>query len=215
MTHSPLTVDEITSDIRHAAEHMRRFGLAVLGRAVHSATFSDMGAPFVHAMAVLGAAHGAEIVLKARIAEEHPLLIFEKIPTKKKAQGHLALEHLLEHGVSIMYSDLPERLWAATGIRMGNEADFFEFGRLRNVIQHFAVPNRPLSDEVLRFVFNVVEPLINQFWNESAAYAAVEWDEAIVEDGYLGERLKELGVTSGKFVREVIEVFESQNSDSP
>ena len=48
---------------------MREFGPCVLGRAIYDSTFSEMTRPFAHALAVVHAAHGAEIVLKARVAE--------------------------------------------------------------------------------------------------------------------------------------------------
>lgn len=48
---------------------MREFGLAILGRAVYDLTFSEMMAPFKHSMAVGLAAQGAEISIKARIAQ--------------------------------------------------------------------------------------------------------------------------------------------------
>ena len=62
-------------DTREVAAHMKELGLTVLGRAIHDSTFSETMRPFAHGLAVVHAAHGAEIVLKARIAQEHPLLL--------------------------------------------------------------------------------------------------------------------------------------------
>ena len=45
-----------------------------------------------------------------------------------------------------------------------DKIDLFQrFGRLRNMIVHFAIPNRDLRCEIFRFVFGVMEPLIQRF----------------------------------------------------
>lgn len=123
-------------ETRELAAAMRDFGLAVLGRAAKDSTFSEMAAPHVHALAVALAAQGAEIVLKARIAEEHPLLIFTRIPEAPDQSSMLEIDHLLEHGRTHQYVDLPRLLWATTGERMspGAVSHYEEFGRLRNTV---------------------------------------------------------------------------------
>src|SRR3989442_1022235 len=127
-------------DTREVAAHMREFGLSILGRAVYDATFAEIGRPFAHPLAVVTAAHGAEIVLKARIAEEHPLLIFRKLPSPTSTAGSLTIAELFEHGRSAEYEDLPALLWASTGYRLSRQESYFAFGRLRNKIVHLAVP---------------------------------------------------------------------------
>jgi hypothetical protein len=181
-------------DTRQVAEHMMDFGLTVLVRAAYDATFSERGRPFVHALAVGQAAHGAEIVVKARIAEEHPLLVFDRLPKSTNTSGHLTLVELFQYGRTIQYQDLPERLWAATGIRMADTEAFQKFGRLRNQIIHLAVLNRELSTETLKFLFEVMEPVVQDFWDESIVPRAEEWDDVIVTDGYLREQLVKIGI---------------------
>jgi hypothetical protein len=79
-------------------------------------------------MAVAIAAHGAEIVTKARIAQEHPLLLFNQLPKSTNAPGQLTVTELFEHGRTIQYSELPETLWATTGIRMARVDQYQRFG---------------------------------------------------------------------------------------
>ncbi len=69
-------------------------------------------------------------------------------------------------GKTIQWSDLPERLWATTGILLPNKSKFFEFGKLRNGIQHFAPPqsNSDIGGSTLSFVFDVIDPFINDCW---------------------------------------------------
>ncbi len=82
-------------DTGQVADHMREFGLTALGRAAYEVTFNEMTRPFAHAMAVGHAAHGAEITIKARIAEEHPLLLFTILPKSTKAEDQLTLKESL------------------------------------------------------------------------------------------------------------------------
>lgn len=173
---------------------MRQFGLAILGRAVYDVTFSEMSRPYAHAMAVGHAAHGAEIVIKARIAQEHPLLIFNNLPKSTTTRGQLTIAELFQHGRTIQFHELPEVLWATTGIRLEKAEKFKAFGNLRNTIIHFAAPNANLRCETLHFCFDVMEPLVQQFWSESLFYYAGEWDEVTVADGYLIEQLEDCGV---------------------
>ena len=56
--------------------HMIDYAMTAVGRAVVDATFSEMARPHAHAMAIVLAADAAEVLVKARIAQEHPLLIF-------------------------------------------------------------------------------------------------------------------------------------------
>jgi hypothetical protein len=173
---------------------MQEFGLAILGRAIYDATFSEQTRPFAHALAIVHAAHGAEMVLKARVAEEHPLLIFSKLPSPNSTADVLTIAELFEHGRSYDYSELPNLVWAASGYRIPRVDQYQAFGRLRNAIAHFAVPEIELDREVLRFCFEVMEPFVDHCWKQSAIPYAEEWDESIVSDGYLQERLKDAGI---------------------
>ena|SRR3989442_360528 len=177
-------------DTREVATHMREFGLAILGRALYDVTFSEMMAPFAHAMAVGHAAHGAEIALKARIAQEHPLLVFSNLPKSTTTPGDLTLSELFEHGRTIQYQDLPEVLWAATGFRMERVEQYQQFGKLRNSIIHFAAPEADLACATLKFLIEVMEPVVQAFWNRTILESAHIWDEAIAKDGYLEEQLE-------------------------
>ena len=117
-------------------------------------------------LAVLQAAHAAEILLKARIAEEHPLLIFSDIPRSIKVnEDKLSFRSLVESGKTLQYNELPERLWATTGYKIKDDNLYQNFGKLRNNIQHFATPkDRNLTQEILNFIFGIIDPIIHDFW---------------------------------------------------
>ncbi len=124
---------------------------------------------------MLQAAHAAELLIKARIAQEHPLLIFEHLPrSTQTAAARLDLEDLFRQGRTLQWADLPERLWAATGIKIPNKDAFDAFGKLRNGVQHFApAPGCDAAEETLRFVFGVIDPFIHEAWG----LFAIDWDE--------------------------------------
>ncbi|MET3076140.1 hypothetical protein ABXV16_10310 [Pantoea leporis] len=122
---------------------------------------------------VLQAAHACEIFLKARLAQEHPILIFESLPKStaecvNKTTGLLDFESLLEKGHTIAYSELPEKVWAATGKKINNIKLYNDFGKLRNSIQHFAAPNRDVSLLTSHFIYEVIDPFINSEWGMCA-----------------------------------------------
>ena len=192
-------------ETRRIAKHMRDFGLAVLGRAAYQCTFSDTGAPYAHAMAVLQAAHGAEIAIKARIADEHPLLIFNGLPKSTSTDNLLSISELFENGRTINYNELPEALWAATGIRIDRIQQYLQFGRDRNTIMHFAAPEEDWEDITLRFLFQVIEPLVHQFWGESIIPHISVWDEVAVSEGYLEERLNNCNIEIMPAIRMAID----------
>jgi len=146
----------------------------------------------MHELSVLQAAHAAEILIKARIAEGHPLLIFEQLPRPTRADtSELELRHLFEKGRTVQYSDLPDRLWATTGMRITNVETFNAFGRLRNTIQHFAPPNHvDCSQETVEFIYEVIDPFINECWG----LFAVDYNEDDEPYVYLVENLIRNGV---------------------
>ena len=116
---------------KELTEHMRDFGIHMIARGVVNATFSEMHNPYSHAMSVVHVAHGTEIIFKAKIAEEHPLLIFSKFPKSKQlANSKLDILDLLDSGQTIMYSELPERLWATTDYKIEKIDLYNEFGKI-------------------------------------------------------------------------------------
>lgn len=146
------------------AEKMKRLGLAALSQARYNLHFMDFHSEFESELGALQAAHTAEILIKARIAEEHPLLIFEKLPHSSSIDEQLLdFKHLFKNARTIQYSDLPERLWATTGIKLKDIDLYRQFGYLRNSIQHFAVPDS-VDVSAIDFIYKLIDPFINDCW---------------------------------------------------
>jgi len=165
------------------ASQMRDFGLSMVAKGVVNATFTEHGEPYSHAMGLIQVANGFEILIKSKIVEEHPLLIFTKIPKEANLlDGNIKMEDLIEHGQTIMYSALPDRLWSTTGYKIEPVELYNKFGRIRNQIIHFAIPNISLSELTLEFTFKVIEKAINTWWDITILDYAQEYDDAFIEN---------------------------------
>lgn len=144
---------------------MRQLGLGSMQHAMRLCLYHGGDNGWWSELSVLSAAHAAEILIKSRIATEHPLLIFEQLPRPAAGRrDHMHIGDLFEKGRTVQFADLPERLWATTGLRLPREDIYQSFGRLRNMIQHFAAPNLELSQRTLEFIVNVVDPFIGEQW---------------------------------------------------
>jgi len=116
-------------ELRAIHDHMLKLGKAALAHASYHACFHSFEGEMWEELSVLQAAHAAEIFIKARIAQEHPLLIFEKIPRSTQVDLELlSFKDLVKSARTIQYSELPERLWAATGIKILNVELYKSFG---------------------------------------------------------------------------------------
>lgn len=110
-------------ELKSVSSHMVRFGLNALAHANCHANYHSMHNEAWSQLAVIQAAHAAELLIKGRIAQENPLLIFEKLP-KSKDNIKLSLKDLFEDGITYQYSDLPKKLLASTGISLANVNKF-------------------------------------------------------------------------------------------
>lgn len=158
-------------------------------------------------MCVVHAAHAGEVLLKARIAQEHFLLIFDKLPETSQKQELLTLPILLEKGQTVKYSELPSRLWATTGIRMDGSEKFLNFGKLRNQIIHCGIGTKnDLDIETIRYCLEVIDPLVESFWRRSVI-DFIKNDPFLSEQIYLGfleGSLLEKGFSMDRRLRDLI-----------
>lgn len=97
------------TEIINMADHMKHLGQSLLGHSLEHSVFSAMGNSFWHAFGVLHAAQAAEILIKAAIAKEHPLLIFSELPKVGKNNSEkISIDQLLQKGKTLQYSQLPD-----------------------------------------------------------------------------------------------------------
>jgi hypothetical protein len=81
---------------------------------------------------------------------------------------------MIKKGKTHDFEKLPQILWAATGNRIRDKESFDTIRNARNAIQHFCAPEKiDLSKTSLRFIYNVIDPLIN----ETFGLFAIEYHE--------------------------------------
>jgi hypothetical protein len=85
------------------------------------------------------------------------------------------------------------------------------FGKLRNTIIHFAVPNQDFASETLQFLFQVMEPLVRRFWGKSILPYAGEWDDVTVAEGYLEEQLLRCNIEITPELRAALDAEKADN----
>ncbi|MBD1842801.1 hypothetical protein H6F89_05125 [Cyanobacteria bacterium FACHB-63] len=188
---------------KDVSKNMRRTGMLLFRDAFLEALQGE------RRMCVVHAAHAAEILLKARVAQEHFLLIFSRLPKSDPNKDALTLAALLENGRTFSYEELPDQLWATTGIRIERLNQYREFGRLRNQIIHFSTANaKELNLLTLRYSLEVLDPLVESFWGRSVI-DFIENDPFI----YLpAERLENLIRQSGCAIDERLRRILGENS---
>ena len=94
------------------------------------------------------------------------MLIFEQTPKPNlETAPDLTYQQLVERGRTFQYFDLPDRLWATTGLILPELELYREFGKLRNAVQHFSPPQDVnLSQKTLEFTFGVIDAFIHECW---------------------------------------------------
>lgn len=178
------------AELQEVSTHMLKLGLGALSHANWHATTMSFENRFWPELSVIQAAHAAEILIKARIAQEHPLLIFEHLPKPESSDTQLTIDQLVKGGRTYQYSDLPGRLWATTGNRIPNRQAYDEFGRLRNAIQHFTSPKQDCSYAALEFIYGVIDPFLRECWGLFAVdYTGQADDQKYLVEALIGQAI--------------------------
>lgn len=165
-------MNELFKDVHR---NMKELGLGALMHANRHAAYNNNCANDKWGeLAVIQAAHAAEILIKAKIAEEHPLLLITQYP--QISNDDLSLNDLLLKDThSIEWHKLNHYLWATCGMKIHNHEHFKKFGQLRNGIQHLGMRPSNISPnlETLKFIYSVIDPFINECWG----LYAIDFDE--------------------------------------
>jgi len=154
------------NSVENIAQTMKMKGIFLFRDALIEALNND----FDTRKCLVHVVHAAEIILKARIAQEHPLLIFTEVPKLNPAKTSLTFVDLLENGHTLSYDKLPDRLWAATGIKIENEnlETYKQFGKIRNQIIHTSMTSAEVPNaQIWLYSFKVLDPLVRLFWGHS------------------------------------------------
>lgn len=169
------------SDLKDIPNRILSVALGALTQANQHAVYYDPGMDHWHDMSVLNAATAGELLIKAVIAKEHPLLIFRDLfQLDDPNNSDLTIEHIVSHGKTYGLEHLPKLLWVVTGERIPDPESFEKLRKARNAIQHFVSPaEEDLRRLVLEFIYKNVDPFLYRHFNR----CAVEFHED-VDIGY-------------------------------
>ena len=188
----------------HVAKQAKKLGLTALENALSTTFMLNGNNPYWHYLSVLQAAHATELIIKAKIAEENEELIYEKDKLGRSTKR------------TIKYSDLPVVLKMLNDrqYELPSRNKFDKFGKLRNEIQHLAVPdeNHNLHKEAADFIFSVIDPLMHNFWGDSVLnYLSEEIDYL---DKFVFSDLNRLGIECCNIPDELQEVAQLAKSQA-
>lgn len=163
---------------------------AALAQANNHAVFHDHLIGARDHISVLNAATAGELFLKAIIAKEDPLLIFEKV--FRFDNGTVDFKKTIEKGRTCKFGNLPNLLHRATGDCISELNLFENLQDVRNSIQHFIAPNVNFRTLTLEFIYKVIDPLIYKHFGMCAIEYHEDWSigydylvETIIENELL------------------------------
>ncbi len=142
--------------------------LGALIQANHHAVFYDQYSSGWPETAVLSTATAAELVLKAIVAKEHPLLIFRDLfDLENPLHEEITVERLIERGRTYGLEHMPKLLWVTTGERIPDQKLFEKLRLTRNSIQHFCAPTNvgDLRDLARQFIYKNIDPLLKRHFS--------------------------------------------------
>ncbi len=159
--------------------------LGALRHANTQAVFFDPGNEHWGNTSVLSAATAGELLIKAIIANQHPLLIFKDIfNIDDNASAEMPLDRMIDRSKTHDFQNLPSVLWAVCNERIPDKESFDRVRRVRNAIQHLFHPDglnnygAAARDISLNFIYKNIDPLLNMHFG----LYAIEYHE----DHHLG-----------------------------
>lgn len=160
---------------------------AALSQANTHAVFLDPGKEHWGNMSVLNAAQAGELFMKAAIAFEHPLLIFQNVfDFDDSSSTEIDLERLLQKAKTHDFQHLPKIMWAVLKERLADVESFDKIRRMRNAIQHFYHPagfdhyGHQAKAVSLDFIYKNIDPFIHRHFG----LYAIEYHEDDLAIGY-------------------------------
>jgi hypothetical protein len=159
-------------ELINIADRLKAYGLTSLAYAQQHILLYENDDPYWHNFAVLQTAHATEIILKAIIAEQHPSLIFRDFPRLIRDFEDKSISFkLFEDGETLSYDQLPDKLWETRKYKLKGEHIYRRFGKLKNTIPYIFIQEQQNSNqEILTFIYEVIDPLIQDFWGLYAVH---------------------------------------------
>ena len=151
-------------------------------------------------LCVVHVAQSAEILLKARIAQENLISIFSnpsEINLKNNNLTQLEWLELVENQHTLKYWQLPGKLLETVGINIKRERieQYQKFGKLRNAIVHLGSSREQKLDKItIRYSLQLLDPLVESFWGRSVfdfiRYDLMSEYSSLLAQGFLETKIK-------------------------
>jgi len=143
-------------------------GYSALAQANTQAVYDGPESEGSDALSIVSSVFAGELIIKAIIAKQHPLLIFKNLfELGPSDTSPISIEKLLLKGKTYTFGELPNLLWTCTGYQISELILFREIQKARNAIVHFCSPDDPdLKLLSLQFLYRVIDPLLKQHFDE-------------------------------------------------
>jgi len=145
-------------------------GFSALAQANTQAVYGGPGTEGSDALSIVNSAFAGELIIKAIIAKQHPLLIFKNLfELGPSDTSPISIDRLLLKGKTYTFGELPNLLWSCTGNQISELELFREIQQARNAIVHFCSPeDENLKLLSLNFLYKVIDPLLKDHFRECA-----------------------------------------------
>lgn len=166
-------------------QNMTTIGLAKLARAVAEVTLEESHSNFPVALAFLDSMTAAELLIRARILEVEVQNGMNSL--QSEAVSALRLNELVYGSSRLSFIRLPQELEKISGYSLNKPQVYLEMSHLRSLIFREFLSPENLVKPTLRFAFEVIEPMLIEFWEEIILLHVPEYDFEIDQhiEGYL------------------------------
>jgi hypothetical protein len=182
---------KMRDQFKEISKNMIDFACSVASVSIYQCIYMPM-IEYQEATAVSLMAQAIEIILKARLAQEHPLLIFEKVPKYDPKKD--SIEQLFLDGKTVSYLELPNMLQLTLGYSLSDAKLYKDLWNKRSQLIHFGIHKNDydISEIVLGAGIKILEPVLHQFWGRTIfdtlgdldTYAQGNFIEACVNYGF-------------------------------
>lgn len=148
--------------------NMITIGLALLARSVAEVTLENRDSDFSITLAFLDSMSAAELLIRARILEVEV--------EKNEAVSELRVNELVYGSSRLSFSRLPQELEKTSGYSLNKLQVYLEMTHLRSLVFTEWLSPEKLVKPTLCFAFEVIEPMLIDFWEEIILLHVPEYD---------------------------------------
>lgn len=202
---SPDGIVDFLGNQRRGARRAKEYGIRLAARAIYECVYGESNGNWFPVGTAMLALQATELLLKARICQLKPNLLTTLTSYNDKSSNGQAASH----------ND--ERKQLDTGCRSLIQTlaklELVEGGDFEQITQYAAYCDdicfshegpTPTARKVLKFLIDVLEPLIHKFWRESALPVCAVWSPDCIREGILEVAIFTAGIEITPNVRRAL-----------